>query len=104
MMNVSKLAFGVVVSALAAMTFSTSAVADETPQMSSNGNDLCVEKDVGFMWMNTAWESRGDFRVFDSKFTAWTRNNSVDTMITYVAYVHTDRGQIVKMLCQVANR
>jgi hypothetical protein len=75
-----------------------------SPEFGNDGDNLCVEYNRGHMWMNAAWESRGEFKQGRKMYTAWTKYGSTDVMITYKEFVKTFEGRIIPMLCQVANR
>lgn len=89
-----------VLAALLAATASTAAAS--STQFGNDGENLCVEYDLGHMWMNAAWEKRGEFQEGGRTYTAWVEYGSPRAMVTYEEYVKTFEGRIILMLCQLA--
>jgi hypothetical protein len=87
---------------LATALCATTVSAKETPLMSVYGADMCVEYDVGHMWLSATHEKRTTFTENHVTKTVWLREGSADPLITYPAYIKVFGGRIVYMMCQTS--
>jgi hypothetical protein len=91
-----------IIAALLAAAPMTATADTDTPLFGNDGNNFCVEYDRGHMWMNAAWENRGDYEMGPVTYTGWTEYGTTRVMSTYKAYVKIAGGRIVPMLCQLS--